>query len=162
MSKPAHAPKPKKTIDLEQKIGELTADLQRVHADFVNYRRRSEEEQGQVMEIAKQAVLAKFLPIFDNLDRVTHHIPKDLADNAWVQGIQQVGKQAESIFTELGIERIAAKGQPFNPEFHEALHVEGEGETEIVAEEVQPGYKIGDQVLRPALVKVRKEPGHAE
>lgn len=144
--------------NLESKIEELTADLQRVHADFVNFRRRSEEEQGQIMVVAKQAVISQLLPLLDNLDRALSHIPKELESNSWAEGVAQVAKQSEVTLKELGVEKIQAKGQVFDPHLHEAVGLEdGEGDHEVVAEELQTGYKIGETIIRPAMVKVRKE-----
>ncbi len=147
-----------KQSNLDSKIEELTADLQRVHADFVNYRRRSEEEQSQIMSIAKQAVIAKLLPLIDNLERAANHLPKELGANSWATGVVQTLKQTEKVLAELGVEKIAARGQKFDPQLHEAVGFEdGRGNTEVVGEEIQTGYKMGNQVLRPSLVKVKKE-----
>ena len=140
-----------------QDLNSLTADLQRVQADFVNYRRRQDEERGQLVDFAKQEVVKKLLPIFDNIERALAHIPKELKDNAWAQGVGQVAKQAEVVLADLGVEKIKTVGEAFNPHLHEAISAEGEGEHEVVTEEMQPGYKIGNDVIRPSMVKVRKE-----
>lgn len=145
-----------KKTKVEKDLAELTADLQRVQADFVNYKRRQEQERAQIIEIAKHEVLKQLLPIFDNIDRALAHIPKDLKDNEWARGVAQVAKQAEDVLAAIGAEKIKAKGQAFDPELHEAVSAEGEGEQEMVAEELQTGYKVGDYVIRPSMVKVRR------
>ena len=145
------------TDNLDSKIEELTADLQRVHADFVNYRRRSEAEQSQIMAIAKQAVVAQLLPLIDNLERVLGHVPTHLAKDPWAKGVAQVAKQAEKLFQTLGVEKIVAKGRLFDPHVHEAVGFEeGTGKEEVITEEIQTGYRMGEQVIRPSLVRVGK------
>lgn len=147
-----------KKSKVEQDLLELTKDLQRVQADFVNYKRRQEEERTSLVDYAKQEVIAQLLPIFDNIDRALGHTPKELEGNDWAKGVAQVAKQSEDVLRELGVEKIAAKGQAFNPELHEAVGLEdGEGEQEIVVEELRPGYKIGEQVIRPSMVKVGRQ-----
>jgi molecular chaperone GrpE len=143
---------------LEDQVQELTRDLKRVQADFVNFRRRSEEEQTEIMKVAKKEVVAQLLPIFDNIERALGHVPKQLSKDAWAQGVARVAKQAEQALAELGIEKIKAKGQEFDHNLHEAVGMEnGDGEREVVSEELQTGYRHGDEVIRPAMVKVRKE-----
>ena len=136
---------------------ELTNDLKRVQADFINYQRRTEEEKAQIMEIAKQTVIAELLPILDDINRALSHVPKELKDNPWAQGVAQVAKQTESTLQTFGVEPIKAKGEEFNPEVHEAVSFdEGDGEHEVVLEELRKGYKLGDKIIRPSMVKVGK------
>jgi molecular chaperone GrpE len=98
------------------------------------------------------------LPALDNLERALKHTPKDLADHDYVKGIQGVVKQFEQSFAELGLERIKTVGQIFDPKLHEAVHMEeGEGNVEVICEELQPGYVMGDDVIRHAIVKVKME-----
>ena len=144
-------------IDLESRVEELTADLQRLQADFANYKRRSTEEQTQLMQVAKVNVVTTILPLLDNVDRALNHVPEELADNAWAKGVAGVAKQAQEVLRQLGVEKIEAHGQEFDPRYHEAIGFEdGEGEHEVVIEELQSGYRLGDQVLRPSMVKVGK------
>jgi molecular chaperone GrpE len=126
-------------------VDELQADLQRVQADFVNYRRRAEAEKGEILAMAKQDVISHILPMLDTLDRGLSHLPAELEDNP-------VAKQAQVVLKSMDIERIEALGQPFDPHLHEAISHEGDGET--VVEELQPGYRMGDKVIRHAIVKV--------
>lgn len=140
---------------LESKLAEITADLQRVQADFINYRRRSDEERGTILNLAKQDVILQILPLIDNLERGLGHLPEELRSNPWAKGIQQVVDQAETVLKGLGITKIEALGQPFDPNLHEAIATDGEGE--MVVEELQSGYRMGDRVLRHSLVKVGKK-----
>ena len=142
---------PKKNAK-DERIDELTQDLQRVQADFVNYQRRAESERLEIMAMAKQEVTKQLLPILDNIDRGLAHLPEELVDNDWAKGVQQVGKQAEEMLKSLGIERIVAVGERFDPHQHEAISQDGEGD--MVTAELQPGYRMGDKVIRHAMVKV--------
>ena len=144
--------------ELQQKIGELTEALQRERADAMNVRRRTEEERAQLGEFYKAMVMRELLPALDNLDRALKHVPKELKDHDYVKGVQGVAKQFEDCFAKLGVESIKTVGEPFDPKLHEAISVEDAGgQVEIVCEELQPGYRIGDEVIRHALVKVKME-----
>jgi len=149
----------KPTIEeLQQKIAELTEALQRERADAMNVRRRTEEDKAKLGDFYKVIILREFLPALDNLDRAIKHAPKDLADHDYVKGVQGVVKQFEQSLAQLGVERIKSVGEHFDPKLHEAVHMEdGEGHVEVVCEELQPGYKIGDDVIRHAMVKVKME-----
>lgn len=137
-------------------VAELTADLQRIQADFINYRRRTDEERMQLSQVAKAATVVKLLPLLDDIERAISHVPAELSDNSWAQGIVALGKRFEKSLEELGLSRInASKGTPFNPELHEAVSMEdGEGDQEVVSEELRAGYKLGGQIVRPSMVKV--------
>ncbi len=143
--------------DLQQQIAELTEALQRERADAMNVRRRTEEERAGIGDYYKATIIHELLPAIDNLERALMHTPKDLKDHDYVKGVQGVAKQFEQCFKQLGVERIKTVGEHFDPHLHEAVHMdEGDGEHEIVAEELQSGYKIGDEVIRHAKVKVKK------
>lgn len=153
-------PKSKKTDtpQLQQQVSALTEALQRERADAVNLRRRVEEEKEKMAAFYKAKVVRDLLPALDNLERALKHVPKDLKDNDYVKGVQGVVKQFEQNLNQLGVERIKTVGEKFDPSLHEAIHMEeGEGEVEVVCEELQPGYKIGDEVIRHAVVKVKME-----
>jgi len=144
--------------ELEQKIGELTEALQRERADAMNVRRRSEEEKAQLGTTIKAMVIEELLPAIDHLELAIKHIPKDMADHEYIKGIKSVLKQFEQCFAQLGVERIKTVGEKFDPRLHEAVHMEdGEGNVEVVCEELQAGYKIGDDIIRPAKVNVKME-----
>ncbi len=147
----------KKEAELEQHLGELTADLQRVQADFINYRARMDEDRQRQVENAKAATILKLLPVVDNIERAINHVPPELADNTWARGVQSLSKSLDKSLAELGVTRIVALGQPFDPHLHEAISADdNEGDHEIVVEELRAGYKLGGQVIRPSLVRVSR------
>ncbi len=144
--------------DLEQQIAEITEALQRERADAMNVRRRSDEERAKMANFYKSLVVKELLPTIDNFERALKHVPKDLEKNDYIKGIQGVVKQFEAALSKIGVQRIKTTGEIFNPEFHEAISLEeGEGAREIVSEELQAGYILGDEVIRHAMVKVRME-----
>lgn len=140
--------------DLEKKVEELTEALQRERADAINIRRRHEEQLKSLQSVAKAGVVKDLLPVIDNFERALSHVPKDLENNDYVKGVQAVVKQFEKTLQGIGVKRIKTAGEHFNPHLHEAVSVEGEGGEEIVSEELQAGYMLGDEVIRHAIVKV--------
>lgn len=144
--------------DLEQQVAELTEALQRERADAMNVRRRAEEDKQRLAGFYKATIMQEFLPALYNLERALKHTPAELAGHDYVKGVEGVAKQFEKVFTDLGITRIKTVGEPFNPALHEAISIEdGDGEVEVVCEELQPGYVLGDEVIRHAMVKVKRE-----
>lgn len=149
----------KKHEEYEQKIGELTLDLQRTRADFENYRKRAETEKAMARANGRISAISQLLPVIDTIERAIVHVPEELKDNAWASGIVSLSKKLDKALVDLGVKRIDAKpGTPFNPEFHEAVQFdESDGEHEVVAEELQAGYMLGDDVLRHSMVKVTRK-----
>lgn len=143
-------------LALQQQIAELTDALQRERADVINVRRRHEEQIAGLKDMVKANVVRDLLPIIDNFERALKHTPEDLKDNDFVKGVQAVVKQFEKTLTDIGVERIPTVDQPFDPKYHEAISMEeGEGTNEVVSEELQAGYKLGDEVIRHAMVRVK-------
>lgn len=143
--------------DLEQQIGELTAALQRERADAVNLRRRHEDQIANLRLAAKASVVRDLLPVIDNFERALKHLPADLTGNDYIKGIQGIVKQFEKTLEQLGVQKIKTVGEPFDPNLHEAVSMEdGDGDQEVVSEELQPGYRLGDEVLRHAMVRVSR------
>ncbi len=148
--------KSKKDIELEALKAELDTkndQLMRTAAEFDNFKKRTEREKASVAEFAKAGLIKQLLPILDNIDRASAS-DHDSAD--YIKGIEMIVKQFESIASNLGIEEIAKAGDQFDPNFHEAvMHIEDEtlGEN-VIADVLQKGYKIGDTVIRAAMVKV--------
>ena len=137
---------------------ELEADLKRIQADFINFKRRTDSERAELMNMAKASVVMEMLPMIDNLERALMHQPEDLAENPWVQGVGQVAKQFENTLEKLGLTKVGIVGERFDPNKHEAISIEdGDGETDVIAEVLQSGYKLGERVLRPAMVKVTRK-----
>ncbi len=148
-----------KNDELQQQLAELTQDLQRVRADFENYRKRVDSEKEMARASGKMSAIMQLLPVIDNIDRALVHLPSELSDHPWVQGIAGLVKNLDTSLVSLHLTRIdAAPGVTFNPEVHEAVQFDdiAEGEHEVIAEQLQPGYMLGTDVLRPAMVKVTK------
>ena len=140
----------------DSKIAELTNALQRERADAENLRRRHQAEIASLRQSVKAHVIEDLLPIIDNFERALKHVPENLADNDYIKGVQGVVKQFEKTLSDMDVERIKTVGEPFDPELHEAVSMEeGEGDQEIVSEELQSGYKVGDTVIRHAMVRVK-------
>lgn len=150
-NKPKHNSK-----QLEEQLAELTQALQRERADSVNLRRRHEEEIAKLRTSVRASAIKELLPVIDNFERALKHVPSNLKDDDYVKGVQGVVRQFEKTLTDMGVERIKTVGEPFDPNLHEAVGTEeGDGDKEVVSEELQAGYKLGDQVVRHAMVKVR-------
>ena len=137
----------KKADESAAKIAELTNDLQRTRADVENYRRQAEQQKLQYGNVVKNTTIMKILPLLDDLDRA-------IAAN---EALQPLAKNLEKTLNELKLERVeSAAGTPFNPDMHEAVMVEGDGDEETIAEVLQAGYKYDGEVIRTAMVKVAK------
>lgn len=130
------------------KIAELTDDLQRTRADFENYRKQVESQKSQAMASAKYATVVKFLPMVDDFARAIATYPKELAP---------LEKSFHKTLATLGLSQLDSQPETeFNPDFHEAVSVEDdEGEVEVIAETLRPGYLYEGEVIRPAMVKVK-------
>ncbi len=153
--------KPQKTEEvqvLEQQIADLTEALQRERADVSNVRRQHDEQIANLKQSVKAQVVKDLLPVIDNFERALGHVPKDLEANDFVKGVNGIVKQFEKTLTHMGVERIKTVGEVFNPHLHEAVSMEeSDGTVEVVSEELQSGYTLGDEILRPAMVKVKME-----
>ena len=149
--------KTKKDAELEKVKAELESKndlLLRTAAEFENFKKRTERERAGVAEYAKANVIKELLPILDNIDRAAALEDKTGAD--YIKGIEMIVKQFEALVGKLGITEVAKAGDTFDPNCHEAvMHIEDEtlGEN-VIAEVLQKGFKIGDTVIRPAMVKV--------
>lgn len=132
---------------------------QRARAELANARRRFDKERSEAGQLAKALLVSKILPVLDDLDRAMKTVPADLSQVTWVDGVALVQRKFQAILESEGVKPIEVKpGDRFDPSLHEAVTQEEDAhhtEGEIIAE-VQKGYWIGDQVLRPALVRVAK------
>lgn len=139
----------------EQKIADLTARLQRSLADFANLKRQTELDQIKLTKRIKSDLILEILPVLDNFQLAAKHVPAEIENNNWAQGVKQIEKQFETILTSIGLEKIPTIGQQFDHNLHEAIEsvVCEQPEDEIV-EELQAGYRINNNVIRPAKVKV--------
>lgn len=131
--------------ELADKNKELLNDLQRTRADFENYRKQIEIQKQNERETVKLATVMKFLPLLDDMDRAIATYPE----------LEPLKKSLEKSMKDLGLSKIPSEaGVEFNPDIHEAVMTEGEGDTQVIAETLRPGYYYDSQVLRPAMVKV--------
>jgi molecular chaperone GrpE len=149
------------TAELEQIRSERQEFLdgwQRARAEFANYRKRVEREQEEARSRIAGETLLRVLAIIDDLDRALRDRPAEGEAAAWAEGIELIYRKFQALLEAEGIQLIQAEGQAFDPALHEALsHEESEAHAEgQVIEVVQRGYRIGDRVLRPALVRVAK------
>jgi molecular chaperone GrpE len=135
--------------EVEAKVAELTADLQRVHAEYANYRRRVDRDRELVKENAVGGVLSELLPIVDDVDRARQHGELEGA-------FKTVGEALETALARIGLEQFGEAGEPFDPNVHEALTHETSDEVSepTVMSVYQPGYRFAGRVLRPARVAV--------
>jgi molecular chaperone GrpE len=129
------------------------ANWQRAQADFINYKRRSEQEKEEISKFANGLFMLNLLPILDDLERALVSIPPKLAGFTWVEGISLIGRKFQASLEAQGLSQIEALGEPFDPNLHEAA-IHGKGKEGIVIEELQKGYKLHDRVIRPAMVVV--------
>lgn len=145
-------------VALEQQVTDLTDALQRERADVINVRRRHEEQIAGIKSMVKVQVVEELLPVIDNFERSLQHVPKELEGNNYIKGINGIVKQFEKTLSDIGVSKIKTVGEIFNPQLHEAVSMEdGDGDKEIISEELQSGYMLGDNVIRHAMVKVQKQ-----
>jgi molecular chaperone GrpE len=136
---------------------------QRARAEFANYRKRVESERELLRQTSNEALLLKLLPVVDDFERAFQTLPEDLADVPWVDGIKLILRKLQGILDSENVTPIEAIGQPFDPLLHQAVMQEETTEHPDghVIEEMQRGYRLGERVLRPSMVKVAsnsKEP----
>lgn len=146
----------KKKDKKDQQIEELTDRVQRQMAEFDNFRKRSEKEKASMFEVGAKSVLEKILPTVDNFERGFANLTEEQKQDAFVQGMEKVYRQLLTSLDGIGVKPIEAVGQPFDPNFHNAvMHVEDEEAGEnVVVEEFQKGYLYRDSVIRHSMVKV--------
>lgn len=154
----------------DSKVAELEAEVEmlkkqaeeskqrylRAQADFENFRRRTRAEKEELSKYGSMSVLEKLLPVVDNFDRALDASRQNDDFNSLLKGLEMIHTQFSQILEEEDLKPIQAVGQPFNPEFHQAvMQVESEEHEEgIVVEELQKGYMLKEKVIRPSMVKV--------
>lgn len=132
----------------DELAAELTADLQRVQAEFANYRKRALRDQQVAADRAKVAVITQLLGVLDDLERARSH--GDLESGP----LKAVAEKLVSTLEGLGLSSFGAEGDPFDPSLHEAVQHEGDGSNPVLGAVMRQGYKVGDQVVRHAMVGV--------
>lgn len=134
----------------QEEVATLTADLQRLQAEFLNYKRRVDRDRDLIRENAKYAVLAPIIDVLDTIDRAREHGPLE-------DGLKAVAEQLERAVSGLGLGKFGAPGDPFDPRLHEALsHIGEDPEVDVTTCKViaKAGYRMGDRVVRAAQVLV--------
>ena len=128
----------------------------RAKADYLNLRKEMEWQNKEIKDWMSKVMLVPLLEIMDGFDKAFSSVPDIIKNDGWVKGIEGVKKQLEEYFKTQRVEVILAKGEKFDPVKHEAVESADGGESGIVAEELQKGYVLNGEILRPAKVKVYK------
>ncbi|MEC0183237.1 nucleotide exchange factor GrpE [Paenibacillus peoriae] len=128
----------------------------RAQADFDNFRRRTLKEKEELAKYASMKLVTELVPVLDNFERALATAQQGAETESFAKGVEMIFRQFEGVLQAEGVTAMNSVGQPFNPDFHQAImQVESEEHEEgIVVEEVQKGYMLKDKVLRPAMVKV--------
>lgn len=148
----AAAPTEQQLGDIDRLTGELaerTNDLQRVNAEYANYRKRSDREREMIIEIAKGSLISELIPVLDDIDRADEH--GDLSG-----GFKNVADTLRAVLAKAGLEPFGARGDAFDPMVHEAVahNTSADVEVESVSAVMRRGYRQGERILRPAMVAV--------
>ncbi len=141
------------------KTAEYLDGWQRARAEFANYKKRIEKEQEDRIKSANGAFIAKLLPVIDDFERAFQTLPLELMGMTWLEGIVLIQRKLQMLLELEGVTAVETEGQMFDPTLHQAVtHEESEDHEEgQIIGEVQKGYKMGDKVLRPSLVRVAKK-----
>ena len=137
----------------KKKAGEYLAAWQRTQADFINYKRRTEQEKQEYNSFANASLVCAILPVLDDLERALGAVPEEYAGHDWVAGVKLVERKFKTILEGLGVKPILCLGMEFDPKYHEALR-KARGEEGTVVGELQKGYTLNEKLLRPARVVV--------
>jgi molecular chaperone GrpE len=143
------------TQELELELQQMKETAQRAFADLQNYKRRADEERINLVSLGQVNMLTELLPILDNFARAFQHIPEDLNQNEWVNGVIQIEKQLITIIKSIGLEEIPTIGLPANPHLHEVLG-QTNGEKDVITQEIEKGYTFKGKLLRASKVMVGK------
>jgi molecular chaperone GrpE len=140
------------------KAAEYLDGWQRARAEFANYKKRIEKEQEDMIKSANGAFITKLLPVMDDFERAFQTLPLDLMGMTWLEGVALIQRKLQILLEQEGVTVIETEGQMFDPTLHQAVtHEENEEHEEgQIMGEVQKGYRMGDKVLRPSLVRVAK------
>jgi molecular chaperone GrpE len=144
--------------EAEAKVEDYLDQWRRAAADLANYRKRVEKEQAEFSRYANAALITRILPLLDDFQRAFRTVPDNLRGLTWMDGVALIYRRLQAILEAEGLTLMETEGQSFDPLLHEAVTYEESEEHEEgqIIGEVQRGYKLGDRVLRPALVRVAK------
>lgn len=153
------------TTSLEEQLAAAQAQAkeylegwQRERAEFANYKRRMERDLQDIRQNASVEVLAKMFPILIDFERAIASVPEEMKDNAWLEGIVLIQRKYQKLLEDHDVVAVDPTGEPFNPTYHEAVGADEDTEVPSghVTATLQKGYRVGERVLRPALVRVAR------
>jgi molecular chaperone GrpE len=151
---PEETMSPEEALAEEKKRAEeYLANWQRAQADFINYKRRAEQERLEFNSFANANLVLGILPVLDDLERAIKAIPEDFNGHDWVEGVKLVERKFKTTLEGQGVKPILALGMAFDPKLHEAIRHE-KGKEGMVIAEYQKGYVLNDRLLRPSRVSV--------
>lgn len=139
--------------EAQEKADTYYKNWQRSAADYINFKRRVEQERSETARLASAAMVINLLPVFDDFDRAVDNVDAQLAGLNWVQGIIAIHRKFAQLMEAMGVTEIPTEGEEFDPEHHEAVGRQP-GEDGRILHVVQKGYQLGDKVIRPAMVIV--------
>lgn len=142
---------------IEERDGYLD-QLQRIAAEYANYRRRTEESRIQDRKNATRDLLSQLAPIADDFERAIANTPDGERDTSWIEGVRLIERNLEGLLERADVHKIDALGAPFDPALHEAIAQDPDNTESMVVEVYQNGYTLGTQLLRPAIVRVGNLP----
>jgi len=138
-----------------QQAEEYLNGWKRAKADYANLRKETDKQQMEFVKYANAALIHELLPLVSHFQEAFRHLSDDLVDSEWVKGIRHIQTNLDALLANHGVEEIKSVGEPFNPELHEAVGtVKADQPSGTVVEKVKPGFKMYDQILQPAKVKV--------
>ncbi len=144
-------------VKVKDQAAEYYSRLQRLQAEFDNFRKRSQKEKEDMAKYASERVIAAMLPVLDNFERAVEAAKTSQDFAGFAQGVDMILRQFQNVLTKEGLIPVDAVGQPFDPNVHEAvLQVDAEEPANTVVEELQKGYYLKDKLLRPSMVKVAR------
>lgn len=144
----------------QRKADEYLDLLRHSQADFINYKRRANQEKGEARIVGQVEVLTQLLPVLDDLGRALRSTPSEFNATPWVQGLILVSKRLVATLEQLGVRQIGKPGDPFDPRWHEAITLETRNDVPegTILNVTRPGYALDERVLRPAQVIVSSAP----
>lgn len=144
----------KKTIqDLNKKCDEYLNGWKRAKADYLNLEKEMLRQKEEWIRFSNGELISQLIPVLDSFDKAISHLSPEDHSHSWAKGLLNMKNQLENILRNAGLEKIKAKGEKFNPDFHEAIKKEGKGDK--IVEEVQTGYLFQGRLLRPAKVIIK-------
>ena len=155
-NKTQQAPKLNELEKLKKQAQEYLDGWKRAKADYLNLKKEMESQNKEIKEWMAKILLLPLLNILDGLNKAFGEVPDNLKNDRWIKGIEGIKKQIEDYLKSQGVELMAVKGEKFDPIKHEAVESQEGGESGLITEELQKGYLINGEVLRPAKVKVYK------